>query len=284
MPTLQVFPHSTTVSLAKHQIDPRNNWLAHLAPFNTGIFYFGEVHPAMEDNVFVRKALMTTSHVFRHFLRPRGLELEVINEVVYLRGNVPADVVVIMAEQLAKQIDGVDNICNETNKVQDAAYAARRVKTAIHAESDQELSHRLQILVSSDSTLAPLGLQVEVSDDKATISGTVPSEAHSDWLQRLCQDLEGAHRVDLRLKEDESLASACCTSPLDNDSVETLFHTRLKLLKCTKRLRVETSARHRRLLLRGILPDAAAKELVESIAASTCGVREVTSELVVAGV
>lgn len=279
MPPVQIFPHSTTVSLAKQQIDPRNNWLAHLAPFSTGIFFFGQVHPTMEENVFVRKALMTTSHVFRHFLRPRGLELEVINEVVYLRGNVPADVVVIMAEQLAKQIDGVDNICNETTKVQDAAYTARRVKSAIYAEADQELRHRLEILLASDSTLAALGLSVEVSDDKATLSGTVPSEAHADWLERLCQNLEGAHRINLSLKEDDTLDLPCNSSPLDNDSIETLFHTRLKLLKSTKRLRVETSARHGRLHLRGYLPDASAKELVESIAASTFGVREVNSEL-----
>lgn len=281
MSAVQIFPHSTTVSLAKqHQIDPRNNWLVHLAPYSTGIFFFGQVQPGMEENVFVRKALMTTSHVFRRFLRPRGLELEVINEVVYLRGNVPADVVVIMAEQLAKQIDGVDNICNETNKVQDAAYAARRVKTAIHAEADQELRHRLEILIGSDNTLAPLGLSVDVSNDKATISGVVPSEAHSDWLERLCQDLEGAHRINLSVKEDTTLDLPCCASPMDSDSVQTLFHTRLKLLKTTKRLRVETSARHRRLHLRGIAPDAATKELVESIASSTCGVREVVSELV----
>jgi len=281
MPAIQVFPHSTTVSLsAHHQIDPSNNWLVHLAPFGTGIFYFGQVHPPISENVFVRKALMTTAYAFRHYLRPRGLQIEVVNEVVYLRGNVPADVVNIMAEQLALLIDGVKSVCNETNKVLDDAYQVRRHKSAAHAETDQELRHRLDVLLNLDNTILPSDLKIDVRDDKTTITGSVPTEDHLNWIEALCQEFEGAGRINLRIKTEPNIDLApCCPGPVDDDSIQTFFHTRLRLLKCARKLKVESHCRRGHLELRGITPKPETKALVESLAETTCGVRSVTSEL-----
>ncbi|MEM1059774.1 MAG: BON domain-containing protein [Verrucomicrobiota bacterium] len=281
MPAIHVFPHSTTVSLsAQHEIDPRNNWLVHLAPYGTGIFHFGPVHPPIGNNVFVRKALMTTAHAFRHYLRPHGLQVEVVNEVVYLHGNVPADVVVIMAEQLALLIEGVESVCNETTKVQDETYAIRRHRSAVHAETDQELRYRMEVLLETDRSLRPCGLKVEVRDDKTTVTGTVPTEQHLDWVETLCQEFEGAGRIQLRIKTNPEINQGdCCHRPVDNDSIQTYFHTRLRLLKLARKVRIESHCRHGHLELRGVTPNPEIKGIIEQLARSTCGVKDVTSEL-----
>ncbi len=252
-----------------------DNFLMHLAPVSIGVFFFGNFHPNVEDKVQAQRALYKTSFLYRHFLQPGGLKVVIDDKCLTLTGKTASTSVSLMAHMLGTQIMGLINVVDETTRVEEVSRSSKAESGA-----DAELRARLQLMLATDSRLCSEGIVVVVNAGNAKVTGQVTSSENKSWAESLLRSVASEAKMALHIASHKVI-TAPPKSPIsiDDDSLQALALTRLKLVPSFSRLEIKVSSQRQALVLSGSAPAAVDKTLAESIVKNTYGLREFKSNL-----
>lgn len=250
-----------------------DNFLRHLAPVSIGAFFFGSFHPNNEDKVQAQRALYKTSFLFRHFLQAGGLKVVIDDGCLTLSGKTSSSAVSLMAYVLGMQIMGPNiRVVDETTRVDEHG----RPGKSSDQQVENELRARLQLMLATDAMLGSEEIEVSVGNGQGKVSGQVSSAEHKIWaetlLHAICPHCKISIQVSARAAERNKAAKA--RPPIDDDSLQALAVTRLKLLPNLTRLDAKVSSLRQSVLLSGSVGVAADRDLAEQVVRHTFGLKD----------
>lgn len=257
-----------------------DNFLMHLAPVSIGAFFFGNFHPNNEDKVQAQRALYKTSFLFRHFLQAGGLKVVIDDGCITLSGKTSSSAVSLMAYVLGMQIMGPDiRVVDETTRVDETGRSSRSPEQ----QADNEMRARLQLMLATDAMLGSEEIEVSIGNGQAKVNGQVSSAEHKAWaetlLHAICPHCKISIQVSARAAERNKEAKA--RPPIDDDSLQALALTRLKLLPNLSRLETKVLSMRQSVMLSGSVGTAADRELAEQVVRHTFGLRDFKGGLTV---
>jgi osmotically-inducible protein OsmY len=264
----------TESSVAKHSTSASpfvdDNFLLHMAPVSVGAFFFGSFHPNAEDQVQAQRALYKTSFVYRHFLQPGGIKVVIDEGSLTLSGKTSSRTVSLLAVALANQVMGTIKVSDETTRTE----VTSRPET-----EDAEIRSRLQLILATDSLLGSDAIEVTVNNGQVNISGQVSSAANKIWAETLLKSVAPQGKLTFQVTVGKSDEAPKAPQSMDDDSLLTLAHARLKLIESLGKSEVRLSSQRQIITLSGTVSSGAEKELIESVVANTFGVRSFKSTL-----
>src|SRR5580658_3915177 len=87
--------------------DTKDDFIQRMAPIGMAAIYFGGFSLAPQDPALSRQALLKLSFTHRHYLHPAGIRYQVQRQTATISGTVKTRSLVILAEILAEQIEGI---------------------------------------------------------------------------------------------------------------------------------------------------------------------------------
>jgi osmotically-inducible protein OsmY len=247
--------------------DCKDNFIERVAPISMAAIYFGDFCLATQDTALSRQALFKLSFLYRHFLQPAGLRVKVQRHTAILSGSVKSKNIVMMADILARQIEGIKLVKDETELPKAKPSELETTRDAI------------QLLFATDQTLGS-SLQVTLGEGHLIIEGEAASAAQKNWAEQLAGTLVGW--IDSRLKiSSGSSDSAVAAKPtdMDDESLQTLALLRLQLVRETEHLPLRVKASRGIVTLLGKVRTEALRQRAENLTRSTLGLRELRSSL-----
>ena len=259
--------------------DTKDAFIERIAPLGVAAIYFGSFSLSPQDAPLSRQALFKLSFLNRHFLQPGCLRIVVDRQTAILSGVVTNRALVIMAEILALQIEGIRYVQDETERPPEDAAAS----TTPGQRESETVRQSIQLLFATDQTLRS-GVQVSHLEGSLTLQGAVGSEAQKNWAEHLAEAAGGTVQSRLRVSDPATLASIYpVESPLlDDESLQALVLFRLRLVRETEHVPVRVKAVRGVVTLQGKVRTEALRQRVENIARSTLGLKELRSTLSIA--
>lgn len=262
-------PVSNSVSLRPSLFDIKDDFVERMAPLGVAAIYFGGFSLAPQDASLACQALFKLSFLHRHFLQPGGLRITMQRQTALLSGEVTVRALVTMADILARQIEGIHQVKNETETADvDSIHAARE---------------SIRLLFATDQTLHS-GVQVNIYEGRLVLEGEVKSDVQKNWAEQLAETVIG--KVDSRIKLSTFTSSPTMKSAespqVDDESLQTLVLFRLRLARDTEHLSVKVKASRSIVTLQGKVRNEALRQRAEKLARSTLGLRELRSALSIA--
>jgi osmotically-inducible protein OsmY len=246
--------------------DNKDDFIERVAPIGMAAIYFGSFSFAPQDAALSRQALFKLSFAHRYFLQPAGLKIAVLRETALLSGNLTGNRLHELADILARQIEGVEEVKDETETAAEKQGEAVREAT--------------QFLFATDQTLRS-GIQLSQENDRLVLEGEVSSAAQKGWAEQLATAAGG--NPDLRLKLNPLSASPASRIPeVDDESLQALILFRLRLVRETEHLPVRVKAGRGIVTLQGKVRTEPLRQRVENIARATLGLSELRSSLTIA--
>jgi len=249
----------------------KDEFIQRIAPVASAAIYFGSFSLAMNDVSLSRQALFKLSFLHRHYLQHAGLQIVVEKNTATFSGPVINPHLITLAEILARQIDGITVVKDETQGARTKNGTQRR---------DETVRESIQLLFATDQTLHA-GVQVSQIDGALVLEGETHSTAQQHWAEQLAEAAGG--------KVDSQLTTSTFTPPpmlrasepprVDDESLQALILFRLLLVRETEALTLKVTAVRGVVTLQGKVPSGAVRQLVENIARSTLGIRELRSTL-----
>jgi osmotically-inducible protein OsmY len=276
-PSINLHPSlETNSSLGETQrsslFDTKDEFIEKIAPFATAVIYFGSFSLHPQDISLSRQALFKLSFLNRHFLQPAGLRISVENQTACLSGNVASHSIRLMADILARQIEGIRQVKDET--VIEAAGGAQT-----HGQKKAEtIQKSIQFLLATDQTLRS-GVLITIRDGRHVLEGEVGTPAQKNWAEQLAEALGGDIESKLKIAVSTALPISAEPAPVDDESLQALILFRLRLVRETEHLSVKVTASRGVVALQGKVNTETLRRRVENIARSTLGVRELRSSL-----
>ncbi len=169
-----------------------------------------------------------------------------------------------LADILARQIEGVDEVQDET------ASGGKDTETARTAA---------QLLFATDQTLRS-GIQLSQQNGHLALDGEVTSPAQKSWAEQLVSSAGGHPNSRLKMIAPGPDASAR-TPDVDDESLQALVLFRLRLVRETEHLPVRVKANRGVVTLQGKVRTEGLRQRVENLARSTIGLRELRSSLTI---
>lgn len=281
-PALYRSPLESATSIGestRHSLyDSKDAFIERISPVATAAIYFGSFSLATSDPSLARQALFKLSFLHRHFLQHAGLQIAVEQKTAILSGPVTSRLLVGMAGILARQIEGITLVKDETEggKARAGARSASRVR------DDETIREAIQLLFATDQTLHS-GVQVAAVDGHLVLEGEVRSAAQQSWAEQLAEAAGGKVLSQLKTNATPpSMAKASEPTKIDDESLQALILFRLRLVSETEHLAVKVKAVRGIVALQGKVRTEALRQRVENIARSTLGVRELRSSLTLA--
>jgi osmotically-inducible protein OsmY len=263
-----------TGSVRASLFDTKDAFIERIAPVGVAAFYFGSFTLSPKDVPLSRQALFKLSFLHRHFLQPGGLRITVTRRTAVLSGAVSSRPLILLGEILARQIEGIDHVQNDTQVISEAADAG-----AAHLAAREAV----QYLFATDQTLRS-GVQVGLDHGALTLDGEVSSVAQKNWAELVAHAVDGEIQSRLRVSDATTFPATPVSEPpaVDDESLEALVLFRLRLVRETEHLPLRVKAARGILTLQGKVRSEALRQRVENIARSTLGLRELRSSLTIA--
>lgn len=134
-----------------------------------------------------------------------GTNVETRNGVVTLRGTVDTLAEKELAERHTRSIEGVRGVNNRLVLHGDAE--PERALTKLEGSGDRALSRiddaaltgRVKTALAANRAVKALGTNVDTTDGKVTLTGTVGSEAEKSLAEQVAHGVKGVKSVDNRL-------------------------------------------------------------------------------------
>jgi osmotically-inducible protein OsmY len=250
--------------------DCKDDFIDRMAPIGMAAIYFGGISRAPQDAALSRQALFKLSFLHRHFLHTAGLRISVQGETALFTGVVKSKNIVSLADLLARQIEGIQEVRDETELPQAKPSALETVRESV------------QLMFATDQALRT-GLQVSLGGEGIILEGEMPSSAQKAWAEQLAADLAGW--IDSRLKVScEPSATPVAAHPVDMDdeSLQALAQFRLRLVRQAEYLPLRVKASRGIVTLQGRVRTEALRQRAENLTLSTLGLRELRSSLSIA--
>ncbi len=194
-------------------------------------------------------------------------------QTALLTGIVRSRSLIILAEILAEQIEGISQIKDETEKG-----TVSTSKTARVRELDF-MRETIQLLFATDQTLRA-GVLVGVAEGGLSLEGQVGTAAQKSWAEQLTASVAG--EINSKLKIGAPPAPALAESKpldLDDESLQALILLRLRLVRETEHLPMRVKANRGVVSLQGKVRTEALRQRVENLTRSTLGLRELRSTI-----
>jgi osmotically-inducible protein OsmY len=246
--------------------DAKDDFIARIGPIGVAAIYFGPFSLAPQDPALSRQALLKLSFAYRHYLQPAGIRYQVQRQTATLTGEVRSPLLTLWAEILAQQIEGIDQVKNETELAVEDSPATVRGFEAV------------QLLLATDQTLRSQ-VRVTENEGKLRLTGSVSSEAQRTWAEQLARAVEPDLISDL---QTGAAAAELKPADVDDESLQSLVLFRLRLGRETEHLPLKVKANRGVLTLQGKVRTEALRQRVEHVARATLGLRELRSTLTVA--
>jgi len=256
-----------TRSVRTSLYDAKDNFIERIAPVGVAAFYFGSFTLSPKDVPLSRQALFKLSFVNRSFLAAGGLKITVNRNTAILSGAVSSRSIVLLGEILAQQIEGIQQVQNETQSADGVPSGA---------------TEAVQFLFATDQTLRS-GVALGPIDGVPTLQGEVSSTAQKNWAEQLAHAVSEDIKSRLQVSESTSFQPAI-TEPaqVDDESLQALILFRLRLVRETEHVPVKVKANRGVVTISGKVRTEALRQRVENIARSTLGLRELRSSLSIA--
>jgi len=246
--------------------DSKDDFIARIGPIGVAAIYFGPFSLAPQDPALSRQALLKLSFAYRYYLQPAGIRYHVQRQTATLSGSIKSTPLALCAEILAQQIEGIEQVKNETELALEDRPAQSRELVAV------------QLLLATDQSLRS---QVKVSDESGVlrISGSVGSEAQKSWVEQLAGSVDAEMKSDLTVVPTDSVVKS---ADVDDESLQALVLFRLRLIRETEHLPLKVKANRGVLTLQGKVRSETLRQRVENVARATVGLRELRSSLTIA--
>jgi osmotically-inducible protein OsmY len=261
-----------TKSLRTSLYDTKDDFISRIGPFGVAAFYFGSFTLSPKDVPLSRQALFKLSFLNRQFLQAGGLRITVNRRTAVLSGTVTSRSIVLLGEILAHQIEGIEQVQNDTQ----LAPETDGVAGSPGAEREA-----IQFLFATDQTLRT-GVRAGPIDGVLTLQGEVSSVAQKNWAEQV------AHAVGTEIQSRLQVSTATTFSaplteppPVDDESLQALVLFRLRLVRETEHVPVRVKAARGVVTVHGKVRSEALRQRVENIARSTLGLRELRSSLAI---
>jgi len=259
---------------ARHSIyDTKDAFIERISPVATAVIFFGNFSLAPQDISLSHQALFKLSFLHRHFLQHGGLRILVTRHTAILSGTLTSRRLFTMADILARQIEGIRQVKDETELMPDAT-----------VPNDKELAlESIQFLFATDQTLRT-GVRAELHEGHLRLTGQVESTAQKIWAEQLGAATGGKVESKLTIATFTPAPALKIAEPpqLDDESLQALVLFRLGLIQETEHLRVKVKATRGVVTLQGKVDSEALRQRAENIARATLGIRELRSSLSIA--
>ena len=248
--------------------DTKDEFIERVSPIGMAAIYFGSFSFAPQDAALSRQALFKLSFVHRHFLQPAGLRIAVEKEEAIFSGRVSGSHLPTLAEILARQIEGIEDVTNATEYAPDADHDVSR--------------EAVQLLFATDQTLRA-GLLLRVEEGTLILEGETDSAAQTNWAEQLAGSVGAKLQSHLKVALP-SAAPIDTTRPpeVDDESLQAMVLFRLRLVRETEHLPVRVRTNRGVVSLQGKVRTEALRQRVENLTRSTLGCRELRSSLSIA--
>lgn len=271
-PSLESSTPDVSTSLRPSLFDNKEDFIGRVAPLGAAALYFGDCALAPQDAALSRQALFKLSFLHRHFLQPGGIRIAVQRQTAVISGTVTARTLVTMADILARQIEGIAAVEDET--------VSSPAASLLPGEAAREM---ITLLFATDQTLRG-GVQVLAKKEGVAIEGEVPSATEKQWAERLA--VAAGAPVESKLKTQASMPPTrmAQTIPrIDDESLQALVLLRLQLTCDTKNLPLRVKASGGTVTLQGKVRTEALRQHAENIVRATLGVADLRSSISMAG-
>jgi len=248
----------------------KDAFIERISPVATAVIFFGTFSLAPQDASLSHQALFKLSFLHRHFLQHAGLKVAVNGQTAIFSGKLTSRLIFTMADLLARQIEGIRQMKDETEKA------------AAPGEKEAALES-IQFLFATDQTLRT-GIQASLRDGRLTLEGEITSPAQKVWAEQLAG--AAGYEIDSNLTAATFVPAPMLKiaepPQLDDESLQALVLFRLRLVRETENLSVKVKATRGVVTLQGKVRTEALRQRAENIARSTLGIRELRSSLSIA--
>jgi len=126
-----------------------------------------------------------------------AIEVEAAGQTVILSGTVRERVSVMVAEQVARAVPGVEAVKNllKWQKRPEQGPLTRGLGEAEQRVADQLLEGRVKLRLLSELGKTALSVKVEASSGVVVLAGTVPDEARKKLARSLAESTPGVRQV-----------------------------------------------------------------------------------------
>lgn len=256
--------------------DAKDEFIERVAPIGMAAIYFGSFTLAPRDAALSRQALYKLSFAYRHFLQPAGMRISVHAQTATISGGVKSRPLVILAEILADQIDGIHQFKDTT----DAGKVSSNVAKSVKHRDNETAQEMLQLLYATDQTLRS-GVQVNLLEDTLALEGQIPSTVQKNWAELLVVAIGSEAHSKLKVVAPAPGTPQVESKPvdIDDESLQALILFRLRLVRETEHLTIRVKANRGIVSLQGKVRTEALRQRVENLTRSTLGLKELRSTL-----
>jgi len=237
--------------------------------------YFGSFSLAPQDAALSRQALFKLSFLHRYFLQPAGLRITVQRETALFSGVVTNRSLLLLGDILARQIEGIREVKDETET---GPKGAKPAPESLAGEAAREAA---QLLFATDQTLRS-GVHLTLESGRLMLDGAVSTATQQTWAEHLVAAVGGVLHSRLKVVTPAAPKAAGNPPEIDDESLQALVLLRLRLVRVTEHLPLRVRANRGVISLQGKVRTEALRQEVENLTRSTLGLVELRSTLVVA--
>lgn len=129
-------------------------------------------------------------------VNPFNVDVDTLDGVVTLRGEVEKDSAKEEAEEIARNTEGVREVRNEIRVVSAAEEDDERY-------SDAWITTKIKSKLTGDPQLNPFNIDVDTQDGNVTLSGKVKDDASRNEAEKLARNTKGVEDVDNQLQVEQ---------------------------------------------------------------------------------
>ncbi len=259
-----------TLGLRPSLFDTKDEFIERVSPIGVAAIYFGGFSLTPQDPALSRQALFKLSFAHRNFLAPAGLRILVEGGTAIFSGRVNGVHLPLLGEILARQIEGIEEIKDTTEKADEGTAPLEMAREAA------------QLLFATDQTLRT-GLGLRIQGDTLLLEGETETAAQGAWAEQLAGAVGAPLQSRVQNPPIPNRALEAMRPPeVDDESLQALVLFRLRLVRETEHLPIKVKAVRGVVTLQGKVRTEALRRKAENLARSTVGLKELRSSLAIA--
>lgn len=220
-------------------------------------------------------------------LSPFSIDVEVEGDTAVLTGKVESDVEKDLAEQIAKDIDGIEKVDNQLTVGTEGDRSKAGERTLAERMSDSATTATIKSKLLWNDSTEGLNIHVDTQSGLVILTGETDSAASKELAERLAEDTDGVRDVRNELQvtgEDATEAKGTVAETADdagNVISDAWITSKVKSSYLFSRslsgLDISVDTNNGKVTLEGSVDTEAEKGLAEQTAKNIRGVREVDS-------
>lgn len=150
---------------------------------------------------------LTTAYALNELLSPFDLAVDVRDAVVTLRGNVDNPVLVELAEEIARGVEGVTAVRSELGIAERADVPMRARSAFSQRFHDATITARVKTRLLWSRSISGLAIDVDTAQQVVMLMGHVQSPAERALAVQIAGNTDGVARVENRLSVERRLVA-----------------------------------------------------------------------------